>query len=191
MPNESMAPSFDSPSDTCHCPWDLAHRSAGAVAAQRGLSLPYCWIAGSLEARAQKVGRPLPSHFWHPHTQVVVRLTSRPANSEVRASSIHSPAAGYASPLPNVSKLASRADLLAPREALWSPPAMLVLTSMPRSGNENIGKPAMSFLGILNLVSGFENNKICHNNAEESCTRSGLEPLQIHKTFLFHTFQKY
>lgn len=54
---------------------------------------------------------------------------------------------------------------------------MVLLIFMPESDNENSGKSAVQFLGILNLVSGFENSMSCINNPEERCTKSGPECL--------------
>lgn len=112
MLNESVDPSHRTPLR----PGPQLIRSSSCSA----WAEPPVWLNNSkLGGQGTKGGKATALPFLtSPHVQVVVRLTSRSANSEVRASSIHSPAAGYTSPLPNVWKSASRADLLAPREAL-------------------------------------------------------------------------
>lgn len=121
MPDNSVNPALiHHLTHATACPWDLAHSSRRAEGAQCGLSCPYCWVIWNLESRARKAKAPALPFLTPTRVQVVERLMSRTANSELRTSSIHCPATGCTSLLPNVWKSASRTNLLALREAPWS-----------------------------------------------------------------------
>lgn len=97
-PSESMGRSFDCPSGTCHWsrlrpgPQIIWTSSCSAWAAP-----PILLNNSKLGGLGTKTGKATALTFLTPtRVQVVVRLTATSANSQVRASSIHSPAIGPA-----------------------------------------------------------------------------------------------